>query len=375
MKRMKFPWTIIVVVLLFATLTNGYTNPLSEAPAATITSFKRLSDEVVTARIARINLPFAARSSSQVKAMIRRYTVEGYRDSEDILGRSAMYFPIFEHYLRLYNLPEALKYLPIVESSLLPDAESPLGAAGLWQFIPSTARMYGLKVNGQVDERRDPHKATEAAVRMLASLYEQFGDWSLVLAAYNCGPGRVRKAIRAANSTKFQVLKAFLPMESQHYVPRFVAAAYLMNYYSAHGLTPDYPSQELLDTRTFRLGKSLHLGTAARQLGVSYRTMCRLNPSFLQGMIPASEKGQYVTVPTAAATAFASLYLPALGNTSRNGRQLSSYLTVPGDDLETLAALFACKPAEIMEWNGLTSPRLTINQSLMIWLPRQVVRP
>lgn len=372
---MKFPWTIIVLVLLTVSVTKGHTNPNSKATENTTFLPNRLSDETVEERIAQLGLPFDAHTTPQIKSLIRRFTVEGQHDSEDILGRAKIYFPIFEHHLRMNGLPESLKFLPIVESSLRPAVFSPVGAAGLWQFVPSTARLYGLTVNGQIDERLDPHKATEAAVRMLSSLYQQFGDWALVLAAYNCGPGRVRKAMRAAGSSDFWAIKAYLPKESQRYVPRFVAAAYLMNFHAAHGLSPDFPDYDLLDTRTFRINRSLHLGTVARELDMSYRTLTRLNPSYLQGLIPSSSKVQYVTVPARIAEQFAEQYLQNENKVVPANRQRSQYVTVPGDNLDTLAVLFQCSKEELIAWNGLTDEKLTVNQTITVYLPRRVARP
>lgn len=372
---MKFPWTILVTALLFACVTEGHTSIHLNATTNTHFAFERVSDELVAERIAHINLPFDAHNSPHVKTMIRRFMVEGHHDSEDILGRAAIYFPIFEHYLKLYNLPESLKFLPIVESSLRPNVVSPVGAAGLWQFIPSTARMYGLTVNSQVDERLDPHKATEAAVRMLSELYEQFNDWGLVLAAYNCGPGRVRRAVRSSRSNDYWALQAYLPMESQRYVPRFIAAAYLMNYYQAHGLQPDYLAQDLMNTRTYFTTISLHLGTVARQLGVSYRTLTRLNPSYRQGLVDNRSKGGYITVPTQIAAAFETNYLNVNSETTTAGVLPSIYITVPGDNIEMLARLFQCTSEDIVAWNGLNSTLLTVNQSLKVFLPQVIARP
>ncbi|MGH1436934.1 MAG: transglycosylase SLT domain-containing protein [Lewinella sp.] len=372
---MKFPWTILVTALLFAAVVTGNTTSYPKATEKSPYAFTRLSDELMNERIDQMDLPFAAQNTPQIKSVIRRFTVEGQRDSEYILGRAKIYFPIFEHYLRLYKLPETLKYLPIIESSLRPSVTSPVGAAGLWQFVASTGRIYGLTVNGQVDERLDPHKATEAAVRMLATLYEQFEDWGLVLAAYNCGPGRVRKAMRAANSSDYWVVRPYLPSESQHYVPRFIAAAYLMNYHAAHGITPRMPDYDMLDTRTFKVTRALHLGTLARQLELSYRTLTSLNPSYLQGLVAASAKGQYITVPTRVAASFKERYIDTNAVAIPANHQKSEYTTVSGDKLETLAILFQCTPQELINWNGLINNKITVNQPLTVYLPRRVAKP
>lgn len=365
----------MVVALLIGAVAQGNTTTYPIATETKTSTFNRLSDELMNERINQMNLPFAAQNAPQIKSVIRRFTVEGQRDSEYILGRAKIYFPIFEHYLRLYNLPETLKYLPIIESSLRPSVTSPVGAAGLWQFVPSTARLYGLTVNGQVDERLDPHKATEAAVRMLAALYEQFDDWGLVLAAYNCGPGRVRKALRSARGSDYWAVSPFLPRESQHYVPRFIAAAYLMNFHSAHGISPRFPDYDLLDTRTFKITRSLHLGTVARQMDVSYRTLTYLNPSYVQGLISANAKGNYITVPTSIAEAFTEQYLDTASLPAPTNHQKSEYTTVAGDKLETLAILFQCTPQELIAWNGLINNKITVNQTLTVYLPQRVIKP
>lgn len=361
-----------MAMLLLVMPNEGYTKTNE---TTTSLADSRVSEEVIAERIAQLPLPFEGRNTAQVRSYIRSYLVEGYRGSEDILGRADVYFPIFEHYLRMYNLPEELKYLPIVESALRPAVHSPVGAAGLWQFIPSTARIYGLTVNNQVDERLDPHKSTEAAVKMLSSLHDQFGDWGLVLAAYNCGPGRVRKAIRSAGSKNFWSVQAYLPRESQRYIPGFIAAAYVINYGGSHGLTPDYLATDLQNTRTFLLTRSLHLSTVARQLNVSYGTLQKLNPAFTQGLIPQNNEGHYITIPTRTVSIFVDRFLSINQNLNEQGFMKSEYTTVPGDKMSMLTQLFQCTKEDIMTWNNLSSEKLTVNQQLIILLPRNIVRP
>jgi len=361
--------------MLMLAVSKGHTNPNPETLHYSYVAEGNVSAEVVATRIAELKLPFEGRNTAQVRSYIRSYLVEGYRGSEDILGRAAIYFPIFEHYLRLYNLPEELKFLPIVESALRPTVHSPVGAAGLWQFTASTARLYGLTVNNQIDERLDPHKSTEAAARMLAALYQQFGDWGLVLAAYNCGPGRVRKAIRSVGKKDYWAVQRSLPRESQRYIPGFIAAAYLMNYHSAHNLTPDYPDYDMLETNTFIITKSLHLGTVARQIGVNYQILRKLNPSFQNGLVSANSKGNFITIPARASQLFRNKYLSLDNNLSIAGHTKSQYTTVAGDNIETLALLFQCKAQDIMSWNNLSTDQLAVNQQLIIFLPQRVVRP
>jgi membrane-bound lytic murein transglycosylase D len=372
---MKFPWTILAVVSILLITVGVKANPHSGFGAAYAPAAPPIPESQIDERLAQLQLPFEVQNTPQVQSFIRRYFVEGYRDAEDLLGLTTIYFPIFEHYLRLYNLPEELKYLPLIESTLRPRITSPAGAAGLWQFVPATARHYGLIINGTIDERLDPHKATEAAVRMLAALYQQFGDWGLALAAYNCGPGRVQQALRNASCEDFWDVQNYLPRESQRYVPGFIAAAYLVNYYNLHGLAPDYPDYDLQDTRTFRVYSRLSLPQVAQQLGVDYRLLYQLNPAYLQGVVPGSNQGHFVTVPARVAPAFMERYGTAGDFSGTGGRLRTTYTVVSGDQIETLALLFQCTPEDIMRWNGLQKKEVVVNQPLTVFLPRGNARP
>ncbi len=167
---------MLCCTLLSAASVEARTIFFSNSKTANHTSFT-LSDNELSARVKNLNLPMEARLTTPVRTKIRRYVTVGSLESQNLLGRTALYFPVFEHYLRVYDLPQSLKYLPLVESRLLPEAVSPASAAGLWQFMPATARSLGLHINGSVDERLDTHRSTEAAVKMLAELYERYDDW------------------------------------------------------------------------------------------------------------------------------------------------------------------------------------------------------
>ena len=191
-----------------------------------------------------------------VRSYLRTYLVNHRAKAQKILGRSVLYFPVFEDFLRRNNLPLDLKYLPIVESALEPKATSRVGAAGLWQFMPSTGRMYGLQVDDMVDERRDPLKSTEAAVVHLQDLFEKFENWELAIAAYNSGSGRVSRAVKRARSTSYWKIRGYLPRETANYVPAFIAASYLVRYFEEHGLEQEYPSLDLQLRNHFYLSGS-----------------------------------------------------------------------------------------------------------------------
>ncbi|WP_157974577.1 lytic transglycosylase domain-containing protein [Lewinella sp. IMCC34183] len=211
-----------------------------------------------------------------------------------MLGRANQYFPIFDYYLRKHHMPASLKYLAVAESMLVPGAVSSASAAGLWQLMPATAREMGLRVDSIVDERLDLYRSTEAAVLMLKRLHGQFDDWHLALAAYNCGDGRVRQAIRAANSRKYEKVARFLPSETQRYVANYVAAAYAVNYYGDHGLVPH--ETEVIDY--VFVHRYMSLNKIARECDLRLSTLRRLNPNFVQGYIPSRGVGYRLRVPS-----------------------------------------------------------------------------
>ena len=204
-----------------------------------------------------------------VQKFIDRYTGRLRRSVSYMLGASNFYMPIFEDALSAYDIPLELKYLPVIESALNPKATSRVGAAGLWQFMPSTGKQYGLEINSLVDERRDPVKASYAAARYLRDLYKIYGDWSLVIAAYNCGPQNVRKAMqRAGGEADYWKIYPYLPRETKGYVPAFIAANYVMNYYCEHNICPmrtTLPAK----TDTVVVTRDIHLKQVADMCGVN----------------------------------------------------------------------------------------------------------
>jgi len=237
--------------------------------------------------------------NADVQKHIKNYTVYNKQGTEAILGRASLYFTMFENILTDKGLPEDLKYLAIVESGLKPTATSRVGAAGMWQFMRSTGRMMGLKVNNTIDDRRDPVKSTEAAAEYLKYLHEKFGDWTLALAAYNCGPGNVRKAIRRSGGKRtFWEIKNFLPRETRNYIPKFIAVSYVMNYYYDHGLIPTVLSEEVTDVATAQVYEKVSLYQLSKSLQVDLQTVKLLNPSYIKNYIPASSEGSYqLTLP------------------------------------------------------------------------------
>ena len=248
-----------------------------------------------------------------VQKFIDRYSGRLRRSISYMLGASNFYMPIFEEALEMYQLPLELKYLPIIESALNPKAVSRVGAAGLWQFMPATGKQYGLKLNSLVDERRDPVLASQAAARYLRDLYKIFGDWNLVIAAYNCGPENINKAIRRANNTTslkgengepLPVVKdywhiyPYLPRETRGYVPAFIAANYIMTYYSLHNICP-MTTRLPAKSDTVMVSRNVHLEQVAEVVGLNIDLLRSLNPMYRRDIVPGATEPSPLRPPLA----------------------------------------------------------------------------
>ena len=248
-----------------------------------------------------------------VQKFIDRYSGRLRRSISYMLGASNFYMPIFEEALEMYQLPLELKYLPIIESALNPTAVSRVGAAGLWQFMPATGKQYGLKLNSLVDERRDPVKSSQAAARYLRDLYKIFGDWSLVIAAYNCGPENINKAIRRANNVTslkgadgepLPVVKdywhiyPYLPRETRGYVPAFIAANYIMTYYSLHNICP-MTTRLPAKSDTVMVSRNVHLEQVAAVVGLNIDLLRSLNPMYRRDVVPGATEPSPLRLPLA----------------------------------------------------------------------------
>lgn len=325
------------------------------------------SDATIQQRLHQLSSPVDVQFDEGVLKSIRAYIVFAQRESQQLLGLTSLYFPVFEHYLKVNHLPEQLKYLPIIESRLRPGATSHAGAAGLWQFTKGTGRQFHLRIDETMDERRDPIRSTEAAVAYLDQLYGKYRDWTLVLAAYNCGPARLNQAIRHAGSRDYWKVREFLPTETQNYIPRFIAASYLMQYYHEHGLVPAYPNYNLQLTRTTKLYKAINFETISSLTGLSERIIKRLNPSYQQAFIPGSTKGHYLILPETAMIAFQNAIQPDVAYASV-GTARRTHVVQSGDTIESLAKIYKCSTGEIVAWNGMNEAQLFFRQELVIYV-------
>ena len=274
--------------------------------------------EVYIERLSRIPSVMELAYNDVVQRFIDRYAGRLRYSVSYMLGAMNFYMPVFEEALEAYQLPLELKYLPIIESALNPKAVSRVGAAGLWQFMPATGKQYGLELNSLVDERRDPVKSSYAAARYLKALYRIFGDWNLVIAAYNCGPENINKAIRRYRAAKgrtqedeaitaadkdYWQIYPYLPAETRGYVPAFIAANYIMTYYCEHNICPmttRLPAQ----TDTIVVTRNVHLEQVAAVLGLDIDMLRSLNPEYRRDVVPGLTKPSAIRLPLADAGRF-----------------------------------------------------------------------
>ena len=301
-----------------------------------------------------------------------------------MLGMADFFFPIIEQILDEHGLPLELKYLAVVESALNPVALSRVGASGLWQFMLPTGKIYGLQINSLVDERLDPLKATQAACKYFKDMYAIYGDWNLVLASYNCGPGNVNKAIRRSGGKRdFWDIFPYLPKETRSYVPLFIAANYIMNYHCEHNLCAMQTSLPLA-TDTVMVHDMLHLQQVADVLHIDLETLKALNPQYRREIIPGNTQPSVLKLPAAETYAFVdkadTIYLhraeellaqcTPLNQQNKQGsrREQITHIVKSGETLLTIANRYGVTAKEIRGWNGLKSNRVPKGRRLKLYV-------
>jgi membrane-bound lytic murein transglycosylase D len=267
------------------------------------TDIPKYNDSVIAYRMKLIESPIPMDYNNYVRAYVDLYSQRRRESVSKMLGAADYYFPMFEEILDKYNLPHEFKYLSVVESALNPNAQSWCGATGLWQFMYGTGLNYGLAINTKVDERRDPILATEAMCKYITNSYNQFGDWLLAIASYNCGPGWVAYAVRKGGSNNFWEIQQFLPAETRGYVPAFLAACYVFKYAPEHNLFPAEPDINYSVERV-ELDQSVSYYQLSQVLGVSISDLERLNPSFKKDFVSVGYKSEYINLPQPAAIKF-----------------------------------------------------------------------
>ncbi|NLO72387.1 MAG: transglycosylase SLT domain-containing protein [Porphyromonadaceae bacterium] len=332
-----------------------------------------------------IEMPF----NSAVKSFIEIYTQKSRRQVENLYGLSSYYMPIFEEALEAQQIPLELKYLPIIESALNPRAVSRAGATGIWQFMIATGRMYGLEVNSLVDERMDPYKSSQAAARYLKDLYNIFSDWHLAIAAYNCGPGNVNKAIRRAGGKQdFWAIYPYLPAETRSYLPIFIAANYVMNYFDEHNLCPAQLKIPVL-TDTIMVNKRIHLEQIAAVLRIPLEEVRILNPQYRKDIVPGETKPYPICLPHNYANLFIDkneeilaykadilinnrryeTEIPLLASARKSSGSSAKYTyhTVrKGQSISVIARRYGISQAQLRRANSLKSTKIKAGQRLKI---------
>lgn len=348
-----------------------------------------LPTDTLKKRLARINerTPFNVGYTPSLESVIKRYLKRHKPSMERLMEVSQFYFPMFEETLDKYDIPLEMKYLAIVESALRPRAKSRVGATGLWQFMFSTGKMYGLDVNSYVDERMDPIMATEAACQYLSKLYELFGDWDLALASYNSGPGNVSKAIRRSGGYQnYWNIRNNLPRETAGYVPAFLATMYLFEYAEEHGYQPKKAPVNYFETDTVHVKELITLEQVAKITGEPLEVIQFLNPSYKLDIIPKIENEKYyVRLPIEKIGPFVQneeeIYAFAKAEIDKREQPLPKFTTAStqiryrvrsGDYLGKIANKYGVRVSQLKKWNNLRSNNLKVGQRLTIY-PRKPV--
>lgn len=323
--------------------------------------------------------------NNTVHGFIDFFTVRNREYTRMVQRRQDLFFPLFEKYLAQYNLPDELKYLSIIESGLNPRAVSRARAVGLWQFMSGTGKYFGLQTDWYVDDRMDPDKSTDAACRYLSQLYRIFGNWELALAAYNSGPGTVRKAVRRSGYKKsFWEVYPHLPRETRAYVPQFIAIIYAMNYAEQHNLVETAREQiPLYDTLAVK--QFLHFETLANLTGTCLEDLQKLNPSVLRNALPENGRKKIIKIPLHSKIILDSNRVAILDSASRvgrkeielsaknstgntYGREMTTYKVVSGDVLGSIAIRHRVSVQDLRTWNNLNGNTIRVGQRLVVWM-------
>ena len=354
------------------------------------------SDSVYMERLyslpTEMELPF----NSVVRSYIDMYTNRRRDLVSYMLSLGEYYYPMFEEALDRYELPLELKYLPVIESALNPVAVSRMGATGLWQFMLRTGKMYQLDVNSLVDERRDPYKSTEAAARYLNDLYQLYEDWNLVIAAYNCGPGNVNKAIARSGGRKdYWAIYYNLPRETRGYVPAFIAANYVMNYNNEHNICPQESSNDFIALDTVHVTNEVHFNQISAVLDITIEDIRRYNPQFKRDKIPGNHKTYTLVLPTKDIYAFIcnkdeilnhnkSIYLTHRkqtltdlnDGTGVSGDFINTYYRIKkGDTLGAIARRNRTTVSKLQRMNGMRSTKLSIGRRIIVSQTAKPIEP
>ena len=337
-------------------------------------------DSVYIERIRQMNSFITLPYNDIVKNYIIKYSEKMPSSIGKILGLCEYYMPIFQEIFNQYDMPEELRAMAVIESAMNPLAVSRVGAKGMWQFMYSTAKNYGLHIDSFVDERLDPIKSAHAAAQYLQDAYDIFGDWNLAIAAYNCGAGNVNKAIRRSGSRAFWDIWPYLPRETRGYVPAFVGALYTMNYYKEHGIRP-VSVETPAHVDTMHINKMLHLKQVSELTGTPLQDLKNLNPQYRHEIIPGNDRQYILRIPYTYTNAFienedslyrhkADVYFNPVTikkiKEDGDGERIV-YRVKSGDYLGKIAINHGTTVAKIKKWNNLKTNDIRVGQRLIIY--------
>ena len=355
----------------------------------------QLPEAVVSAQMKRMDATIPMTYNKNTQNFINYFTVRDRRFVNNIWYRKHLYFSLYEEYLKNHGLPDELKYLSVIESSLNPRALSRVKAAGLWQFMSVTGKQYKLYQDAYIDERMDPSKATQAACLYLKDLHNMFGDWHLALAAYNCGPGNVRRAIRRSGNKKtFWQIYNFLPKETRAYVPKFIAITYVMKHAQAYNLTSDSLARSI-SADTILINQNLDMTRLAWHLDVPLEDLQVLNPQVRRDVIPGYLKNYSLRIPAEKKRFFtinreiilsavspirrrgsATYLVSQIDALSANARRKKIIHTVnTSEPMSKVAQTYKVSVAELKKWNRLRSNTLIAGQKLAVWVNHNPIAP
>ena len=352
-----------------------------------VAEFDRIPDSIIAGRLKRLHTVIPMTYNDAVRAYIRTYLKIMANRLDVMVSLCEMYHPLFENTLTSYGVPEELKYLAIVESAMNPQATSRVGAAGLWQFMYHTGKVYDLEVNSLVDQRRDPYASTVAAARYLRDLHRIFNDWTLAIAAYNCGPGNINKAIsRSGGKSDFWEIYPYLPRETRGYIPAFIAATYVMNYYPEHGIRP-HKINLPMRTDTVMLRQDVMYCYVNQFAGVSEEELRTLNPQYRTDFVPASSGRYALNLPNDKIHHFLqyedSIYTHTKDSldkkpvtvevadekpskAKRGGGSTVYHKVKKGETLYKIASKYGTTVAQLRKRNGLRNDKIRVGQRIRV---------
>jgi membrane-bound lytic murein transglycosylase D len=392
MKKTIFLFTFLclsfVVPSLGQSFLDTYENDLLEAEKPNSNKDSNINEEEIDMRLGYMNSCVKIENTDEVKKFIKA-RLRSRTFTQELLGRLLTYSELIDKFLLENGLPEDLQYIAVVESALSPKCVSHAGASGLWQLMPINGKEHNLVMTNSVDERFDTYKSTQAAMKELRNMYAMYNDWALALAAYNAGSGNVNKAIKKAHgNTNYWQIRKYLPRETQHYVPAFIATSYVMQFYVWHNMKPKLPSLDVLMTASTLVKQDISFGLISQVTGIPVETIQELNPAYVGDAIPYNPKGHILLLPKRVMATFEyfmehiETQLPEVSSRPivfaaqdkeeiRKNYTKTSIMVSEGDNLIKIGQLFGANPHLLKAWNGLAYFHIMKNQELAAYFPKE----